>query len=133
MKRTPFRRKPPTEKPPKGYGKSDLPPTWPAGYIPEKTFQTNVEKLAEQLGWMTSHSHLPYFDTAGWPDLAMVHPVKKKFLVRELKVTSAKGRVGKPTPTQWQWITALADAGIDVGVWTYPMDWDRLEEELKSD
>jgi hypothetical protein len=107
-----------------------LPAGWPVQFIPEKEFQTNIEQLAHSLGWLTSHSHLPFFDTAGWPDLAMVHEGKQRFMVRELKVTSAKGRIGSPTPTQWRWLVALKNAGIDADVWTWPFDWDKAVTEL---
>ena len=105
---------------------------WPAGFMPESKFQAMVEADAHTLGWMASHSHLPYFDTAGWPDLALVHPTKHRFMVRELKVTSELGRVGKPTPEQARWIGALALAGVDVAVWTWPHDRDRYIEELSA-
>jgi hypothetical protein len=127
MKRTPLKRSP---KP----GPSEVAGmAWPAGYMPESKFQAMVEKDAATLGWMSSHSHLPYFDTAGWPDLALVHPVKHVFLVRELKVTSEKGRIGKPTPEQSRWIAALSDAGVDVGVWTWPHDRERYLVELGAE
>lgn len=103
---------------------------WPANFMPESKFQAMVERDAHTLGWMASHSHLPYFDTAGWPDLALVHPHKHRFMVRELKVTSEKGRIGKPSPEQARWIAALALAGVDVAVWTWPHDRDRYIEEL---
>lgn len=103
---------------------------WPASYMPESQFQAHCEDVAAQFGWLASHSHLPYFDTAGWPDLALVHEKKGRFMVRELKVTSAAGRVGKPTPTQWRWLAALTNAGVDADVWTWPQDADRLVEEL---
>lgn len=126
MKRTPMRRVSEARK------TTTLPNGWPAQFITEKAFQSNVEELAHSLGWMTSHSHLPFFDTAGWPDLAMVHPTKKRFMVRELKVTSVKGKVGTPNPTQWRWLTALSEAGVDAGVWTWPMDWDKAVAELSA-
>ena len=106
--------------------------SWPYGYIPEAIFQRNVEEMAHAFGWMSSHSHLPFFDTAGWPDLALVHPVKHRFMVRELKVTSEKGKVGQPSPVQWRWLTALKEAGVDADVWTWPHDRDRLEKELQA-
>ena len=107
-------------------------PYWPVGLMTESKFQAMVEKDAHDLGWMASHSHLPYFDTAGWPDLALVHPKKHKFMVRELKVTDEAGRVPKPSPVQSRWLAALALAGVDTGVWTWPMDKDRYLEELMA-
>ena len=114
------------------YAKALLPQSWPLGYIPEKTFQANIESLAASLGWMASHSHLPFFDTAGWPDLALLHPTRHRFMVRELKVTSERGVVGRPTPMQWRWLSGLVSAGIDAGVWTWPFDWDRAVQELSA-
>ena len=105
---------------------------WPASFMPESKFQTHCESIAGGLGWMHSHSHLPYFDTAGWPDLALLHPTKKRFMVRELKVTSEAGRVGKPTPTQWEWLRGLREAGVDADVWTWPMDEERIFTELSA-
>jgi hypothetical protein len=105
---------------------------WPAKWMPESEFQTMVERDAHTLGWMASHSHLPYFDTAGWPDLALVHPVKHRFMVRELKVTAQDGRVGKPTPKQKEWIAALQFAGVDCDVWTWPFDRERYLAELSA-
>ena len=105
---------------------------WPAGFQPESAFQKQVEDTAATFGWIASHSHLPYFDTAGWPDLALLHEKKARFMIRELKVTSAVGRVGKPTPMQWRWLTGLKMAGVDAAVWTWPQDWDRLVRELRA-
>lgn len=126
LRRTPMRRVPrPT---PENWRIANHP--WPLMFMPESKFQAHCEGIAAQFGWLTSHSHLPYFDTAGWPDLALVHPKKKRFMVRELKVTSMTGRIGKPTPKQWEWLTALSDAGVDADVWTWPFDQKRLIEEL---
>lgn len=126
LKRTPMRRGPkPT---PENWRIAGHP--WPLKFMPESKFQSHCESIAEQFGWLHSHSHLPYFDTAGWPDLSLLHEKKHRFMVRELKVTSEKGRIGKPTPTQWRWLTGLKEAGIDADVWTWPHDADRLIEEL---
>src|SRR4051812_48083021 len=127
IKRTPMNRAP---KPIRERVIAGVP--WPANFMPESKFQAMVERDAHTLGWMASHSHLPYFDTAGWPDLALVHPTKHRFMVRELKVTSEKGRIGKPSPEQARWIAALALAGVDVAVWTWPMDRDRYIAELSA-
>jgi hypothetical protein len=127
MKRTPINRVP---KPVKERVIAGM--QWPAKFMPESEFQTMVERDAHTLGWMASHSHLPYFDTAGWPDLALVHPTRHRFMVRELKVTAMDGRVGKPTPKQGEWIAALIAAGVDCGVWTWPHDHERYLRELSA-
>lgn len=103
---------------------------WPANHMTETAFQSMVEADAAKLGWWASHAHLPYFDTAGWPDLALVHPERHVFMVRELKVTDERGRVNKPTPVQSRWIAALANADVNVGVWTWPHDRERYLIEL---
>ena len=127
MKRTPMRRGPKPIEVTKIAGV-----IWPDGHIKDSEFQNDVEKIAAQFGWMTSHSNLPFFDTAGWPDLAMVHPVKARFMVRELKVTTRAGKVPSPSPLQWRWLSALVGAGVDAAVWTYPQDLDRLIAELSA-
>lgn len=128
MKRTPINRKPKMPDPDWKIGGM----FWPYGFITEKQFQSDTEKLASDYGWWTSHSHLPFFDTAGWPDLAMVHPKKKRFMVRELKVTDLKGKMNTPSPTQWRWLAALKEAGVDADVWTWPHDKDRIDRELSA-
>lgn len=125
MKRTPLSRAPKPVEEKRIAGK-----LWPYAYMKESKFQAHVESIAHGLGWMTSHSHLPFFDDPGWPDLAMVHPKKHRFMVRELKVTSESGRVGKPTPKQSAWLSALSMAGVDAGVWTWPFDDQAIYEEL---
>lgn len=106
--------------------------TWPYEYMTEAAFQAMVERDAYTLGWMASHSHLPFFDTAGWPDLALVHPRKHRFMLRELKVTTGTGKVPKPSPKQDEWLSALAKAGLDVAVWTWPQDQEKYIEELSA-
>lgn len=105
---------------------------WPASHMTEAKFQAMVEADAHTLGWMASHSHLPFFDTAGWPDLALVHPRKHRFMVRELKVADMKGVVKMPKGKQAEWISALALCGIDVGVWRWPHDRDLYIAELSA-
>lgn len=106
---------------------------WPAGWQTEAAFQRQVEDLAEVHGWITSHAHLPYFDTAGIPDLFMVKVRgKKRILMAELKATTKEGRVPKPSPAQQRWINAIIEAGGDCRVWTWPHDWDALAAELAA-
>ncbi len=44
-----------------------------------------------------------------------------------------KGRIGKPTPEQARWIAALAAAGVDVGVWTWPHSREDYLRELGAE
>jgi hypothetical protein len=118
---------------------ANLPPGWPVQYVPEEKskkydtyFREMVEDAAYKLGWKTSHSHLPFFDTAGIPDLFLLNPRKGRMIFRELKVTSRSGKVGKPTPDQERWLVDIIACGGDAKVWTYPFDWfsGLIEREL---
>ena len=107
---------------------------WPNDYWPESKFQYKVERKAAEYGWQTSHAHLPYFDTAGIPDLFMVHPERKRMMFRELKVRYESGRVNKTSPAQDRWIAWIRAAGGDVAVWRYPEDWfsGEIDRELQA-
>lgn len=111
--------------------KKNLPNGWPAQYQPEAAFQKQVEEAAHSFGWMTSHSHLPFFDTAGTPDLLLVHPSTGRTVFAELKVATKAGRLPKPSPAQQRWLSALA-LHNEVYIWTWPMDWDSLVETLRG-
>jgi hypothetical protein len=99
-------------------------------HITEKQFQAQVEDLAHMLGYAASHAHLPYFDTAGMPDLLLVHKETGRTIFAELKVTSKTGRVPKPGPAQQRWLNWLSKRN-EVYVWTWPQDWDAIERVLK--
>lgn len=96
---------------------------------PEKDFQKQVEDMAAYKGFMTSHAHLPFFDTAGIPDLLIVHPKTGRTLFVELKTRTKTGRLPKPSPAQQRWLNALAIRN-EVYVWTWPDSWDELVEVL---
>jgi len=76
----------------------------------EDELLATVREMAVTLGWRTYHTHDSRRSETGWPDLVLVRD--RRFLVRELK--SMTGRV---TPAQDAWLTDLAIAGLDVGVW----------------
>ena len=103
---------------------------WPLFWMPEKDFQSHCESVASGLGWKHSHAHLPYFDTAGIPDLTVVHPIKRRAMFRELKVRNKKGLYVPPKGAQADWLVWLANAGLDVDVWLWPDDDERIFEEL---
>lgn len=63
---------------------------------------------------------------AGFPDLVLVHPIKRRTIFRELK--AMKGRV---SAAQVQWLDALASAGQDAGVWRPDM-WTAIVKELSQ-
>ena len=106
---------------------------WPSSFMTEAKFQAHVESVAHGYGWKTSHAHNPFFDDAGWPDLAMVctERGRNRFLVAELKVRSEKqGTWRKPKGEQAEWISYLALAGVDVRVWVWPDSDDEIYAEL---
>ena len=105
---------------------------WPAGWQKESSFQRQVEDLFAYYGWLTSHSHLPFYDTAGWPDIAAIctKAGKERALFVELKVRDKKGRLPKPSPAQYRWISAMLKAGLDVKVWSWPDSWSEITQEL---
>lgn len=78
----------------------------------EAEFQAAVVDLATLRGWLLFHDFDSRRNTAGWPDLFMIHPRTGELLVAELK--THKGRVSK---RQQVWIDAFSAAGIVVHVW----------------
>ena len=105
---------------------------WPAGWQSEADFQKQVEDLAAYCGWQSGHAHLPFFDTAGLPDLLLVHERTGRTVFAELKATSKTGRVPKPSPAQQRWLGWLAKKN-EVYVWTWPQDWAALEVLLTGE
>lgn len=106
----------------------------------EADFQAAVIEFARLTGWLVFHvsdsrkevrrggvSRLVGDELAkGWPDLALCHPRRGVFLVRELK--SNRGRV---TPEQKRWLEGLRAAGVDADVWR-PRDLPAVQQTLAS-
>lgn len=78
----------------------------------EETLRVRVKALAKSLGWISYHTQNSRRSDPGWPDMAMVHPVRGRFMVRELK--TMRGRL---TPEQREWLDGLTHAGVDAGLW----------------
>lgn len=97
-----------------------------ASQMTEKSLQAQVITTARTAGWLVYHTHDSRRSQPGFPDLVLVHPRRQLVLYRELK--TERGRV---RPEQRQWLTALAEAGADAGVWR-PSDWlgERVVAEL---
>lgn len=72
----------------------------------EAQFQSAIITLAIRLGWMHYHTHDSRRSVPGFPDLVLVHPLKRRTIFRELK--TMKGRV---SAAQTQWLEALTSAG----------------------
>lgn len=91
----------------------------------ESAFQSQVLDAARLGGWtLRYHTFDSRRSTAGFPDLVLIHPRRGLALFRELKRDGEQ-----PSPVQLAWLAAMADAGLDAGVWR-PRDWDRIEVEL---
>lgn len=84
----------------------------------EKAFMDAVIQLARIHGYKVMHIRdsrrqvrpnvwIGDEDTAGWPDLFLCHPKKKRALAMELKASK-----GKVTEKQEGWLDALDQAGI---------------------
>jgi len=81
-----------------------------AKVMPEKDLLASVREMAVALGYLVYHTHDSRRSEGGWPDVAIAG--HGRLLVRELKRQS-----GVVTPEQKAWLAALADAGVDAGVW----------------
>jgi hypothetical protein len=97
-----------------------------AAVMPEKDLLASVREMAVTLGFLVYHTHDSRRSEGGFPDLAIVS--HGRLLMRELKRQS-----GRVTPEQKAWLAALADAGVDAGVWR-PADLlsGQILDELKG-
>ena len=87
-----------------------------------------TDQIADRLGWLAYHTHDSRRSEPGFPDLVLVHPVKKQLLFRELKRTK-----GVVSAAQTKWLVTLRSAGHDAKIWR-PADWldGSIENELKG-
>lgn len=101
----------------------------------EAEFQAAVVELARWCGWLVFHPR-PARTSKGWataiqgdagyPDLTLVHSVKKRIIIVELK--TPKGRTSEP---QRRWLEALeAVPGVEAFLWR-PSDWPAIQTTLK--
>lgn len=96
-------------------------------HVSEAALQREIIKAARLLGWLVYHPWRSDNSEAGWPDLAMVHPEQRRFVVAELKREDKE-----PTAAQRRWLVALEAAGVEVHLWR-PSDWSsgRVEDVLR--
>lgn len=105
-------------------------------HLTEAEFQTQVIDLARLMGWRCAHFRAArtnrgwrtpcVADAVGWPDLVLVHPVRRRVIFVELKADG-----GHLSPSQAEWLAALRDAGADARLWT-PGHWDEIERVLTN-
>ena len=94
-----------------------------ADTVSEKDFMAAVIKESERLGWKVYHTHDSRKSQAGYPDLTLA---RDRLIVAELKTES-----GRLTAAQANWLTALAEAGVECYVWR-PSSWTRIVEVLTN-
>ena len=94
----------------------------------EEQLQNHVISTAKARGWIHYQTHDSRRSPGGFPDLALVHPKKGLFMLRELK--SEKGGFRS---MQRDWLNYSTAAGVDAGVWR-PADVvsGRVEKELSG-
>ena len=103
----------------------------------EAGFTRAVLELAKLYGWRSAHfrpavnrrghwSTAVQGDGAGFPDLVLVHPKRKRVLFVELKTNR-----GRRTPGQIAWSIDLTEARAAYRLWR-PCDWPEIEATLKG-
>lgn len=77
--------------------------------LTEDQFQQQVTDLCDYLGLLWYHTHDSRRSNSGFPDLVIVGV---GVVYAELKTQK-----GKVSPTQYDWLTALDEAGQEAYVW----------------
>lgn len=72
----------------------------------EATLQGHILHTAAALGWLCYHTHDSRRSQPGFPDLTLVHPIRRRLIFAELKKEN-----GRQTPEQHKWEDALRAAG----------------------
>jgi len=90
---------------------SDLSRGWRAWS--EATWQHELVKFAEQLGWTYYHPYRSYKSPTGFPDLVLCKR-GARVIFAELKTES---KASKPTASQVEWLDRLRDANAEVYLW----------------
>ena len=89
--------------------------------ITERALKDACIDLAKAYGWLVFHA-LPSINArgrwathfqghAGFPDLVLCHSAG------DLIIVELKSEIGKQTPGQRHWLTALAAAGVETDLW----------------
>lgn len=82
----------------------------------EATWQSEVIRLATQLGWDHYHPYRSYKSPTGFPDLVLT---RERVVFAELKRHAAtpKAQLAQVTDDQRRWLENLERAGAEVYVW----------------
>lgn len=94
--------------------------------VSERDFRQQVIDLAILLGFKVYFSWTSIHSPAGFPDLVLISPERKRVLFCELK-----SEKGKTTLAQDEWLKALADCGQTVYLWR-PGDFDEIVKILRQ-
>jgi hypothetical protein len=81
----------------------------------EKVYQQQIADLATLLGWSHFHTFDSRRSDVGWPDLILCRP--PRLIAAELK-----GPRGRLTFEQEQWLSDLAECGLETYVWRSGQD-----------
>lgn len=102
----------------------------------EREFERTVVDVAHLYGWKAAHFRpartvhgwrtAVAYDGAGFPDLALVHPIRGLHWYRELKVGNAK-----LSDEQSAWQGWLISAGANFDIWR-PRDFDDIVAALSG-
>ena len=80
--------------------------------ITEKAWQGQIEQLCKLLGYDYYHTWRSIHSPAGFPDLVLVNPTKRRLVIAELKTGKTK-----LTLLQEKWIKYFQDCGVEAYVW----------------
>jgi hypothetical protein len=95
----------------------------------ERAFQRQIETYARLRGWLVySIPDSRRATSAGFPDLVLCHPARRRLAFCELKTDEGRVRAEQRT-----WLDALASVpGLDVCVWRQK-DWPGIQAYLDGD
>jgi VRR-NUC domain len=99
---------------------------------PEKTFLSDVRRLAKAHGWVPYHTHDSRHSDSGFPDLVLARPATStspgRLIFAELKRAKTK-----TTTAQDTWLSVLAHTvpGVEVYLWR-PDDIETIVEILTA-
>ena len=89
--------------------------------MPESQLLAHIREAAAVNGWLLYHVHDSRRSEAGFPDVIAVRD--GAILALELKGHDARGRLGKATPAQLRWLSALRDGRVVAAVVVTPREW----------
>jgi len=93
--------------------------------VTERDLREQVRDACRLFGWEFYFSWTSIHSPRGFPDLVLVHPVKRRVIFAELK--SENGEVSEH---QQRWLDVLAQAGQEVYVWR-PADIENIVRLLR--